>query len=129
MSKSIFSQIVDGELPCHKVYEDDKTLAFLNINPSIEGHTLVIPKTEVDHLDDLQEDDYFAVMATVKKVMQRIKEVMGSERACLKVEGFEVPHAHVHVLPCNDIGDFVALPSDSPVNHEQLAEIAKKLQF
>ena len=94
---SIFTRIINGEIPAHKVYEDDKTLAFLDIHPAQPGHTLVIPKVQVDRLEDLNEDDYLALMSSVKKIMQRVVEIFGSEyRACLKLEGFDVPHAHVH---------------------------------
>lgn len=127
---SLFTKIVNGELPCHKVYEDEKTLAFLNIYPSIPGHTLVIPKQQVDHLDDLDDETYRAVMATTKKVMKRIKEVLGTKRACLKVQGFDVPHAHVHVLGCSSPPDFLANEDHGiEPDHAALTAMAERLKF
>lgn len=98
---SIFTQIVEGKIPCYKVYEDGKTLAFLDIAPEAEGHTLVIPKLEVDKVYDLPDEDYQAVMATVKKLAKHMEEVLG-ERMQIKVVGIDVSHAHVHILPVNE---------------------------
>lgn len=128
---SIFTKIIRGQIPAYKVYEDGKTLAFLDIHPSMPGHTLVVPKAEVDRLEDLEDDDYYALLSTVKKVMHRVVEVFGDEyRACLKLEGFDVPHAHVHVIPCRNGQDFKAPqhPNQEP-DHVALAETAKKLAF
>ena len=99
MEDSIFTKIVKGEIPSHKIYEDDKTLAFLNIFPAVKGHTLVIPKIQIDSLWDLSEEDYNAVMNTTKKVAKRLQEVLGTERVGVKVIGIDVPHAHVHLVP------------------------------
>ncbi|HWZ65667.1 MAG TPA: HIT family protein [Patescibacteria group bacterium] len=128
---SIFTRIINGEIPAHKVYEDDKTLAFLDIHPAQPGHTLVIPKVQVDRLEDLNEDDYLALMSSVKKIMQRVVEIFGSEyRACLKLEGFDVPHAHVHVIPCLEARDFWAKQRmDVEPDHDALAGIAERLAF
>lgn len=131
MEPSIFTKIINGEIPCHAIYEDDKTKVFLDINPSIEGHMLVVPKTQVDRLEDLPTDDYTALMDTVKKTMRQVVAVYGPEyRACLKVIGFDVPHAHVHVKPCRDSRDFFlqANPSAEP-DHRALAQVAEKLRF
>lgn len=98
---SIFTQIVRGEIPCYKIYEDDKTLAFLDIAPEVEGHTLVIPKVEVDKVYDLSEEDYTALMKTVKMLAKHLDEVLG-ERTMIKIVGIDVPHAHVHLLPINE---------------------------
>jgi histidine triad (HIT) family protein len=126
---SVFTKIIKGEIPCHKVYEDDKTLAFLTINPNHPGHTLVIPKKQVDHLWDLEDDDYQAVMATVKKVGQRIREVLRPNRVGVHVAGTEVPHAHVHLFPFQSETDFWDKPSNTEPDHAALAEMAKKLAF
>lgn len=106
MEPSIFTKIIWGEIPANRVYEDDKTLAFMTIDPFQPGHVLVVPKVQVDHIDDLPEEDYRAVFKTVQKVAKRIKEVLGVKRAVLLVQGFEVPHAHVHVIPANVADDF-----------------------
>lgn len=128
---SIFTRIINGEIPSHKVYEDDKTLAFLDIHPAQPGHTLIVPKVQVDRFEDLDDDDYIALMATVKKVMHRVIEVFGADyRACLKLEGFDVPHAHVHIIPCRTPQDFWAKQRmDLEPDHTSLAEVAKRLAF
>jgi len=95
---SIFSKIVAGEVPCYKIYEDEKTLAFLDIHPESRGHTLVIPKVEVDKVYDLDKEDYEALWATVKKLAKHMDEVLGT-RTLMKVVGTDVPHAHVHLMP------------------------------
>jgi histidine triad (HIT) family protein len=128
---SIFTRIINGEIPAHKVCEDSKTIAFLDIHPAQPGHTLVVPKTQVDRLEDLSAEDYGALMATVKRVMHRVVEIYGSSyRACLKLEGFDVPHAHVHVIPCRTAQDFWAKQrTDVEPDHAALAEVAKLLAF
>ena len=95
---SVFTKIINGEIPCYKIYEDDKTLAFLDINPETPGHTLVIPKTEVDKIYDLSLEDYDALMHSVKRISKHMEKVLGA-RTIWKVIGSDVPHAHVHLLP------------------------------
>lgn len=95
---SIFTQIIQGKIPCYKIYEDDKTLAFLDIHPETKGHTLVIPKLEVDKIYELPDEDYQALMQTVKKLSKHMEEKLG-QRTLWKVIGTDVPHAHVHLLP------------------------------
>jgi histidine triad (HIT) family protein len=130
MADSIFTKIIKGEIPCHKVYEDDKTLAFLDIHPKQPGHVLVIPKNEVDHIWDLPDSDYLAVMSTTKKVARRLREVLKPERVGIQVEGTGVPHAHVHVFPFNNVEEFLVFRdlSGEP-DHDKLAAMAKKLAF
>lgn len=98
---SVFTKIIQGELPCYKIYEDERTFAFLDIEPEAPGHTLVIPKAEVDKVYDLSDEDYQAVWAAVKMLAKHFEEVLG-ERTMIKVVGTDVPHAHVHVLPVNE---------------------------
>lgn len=98
---SVFTKIIQGELPCYKIYEDERTFAFIDIEPEAPGHTLVIPKAEVDKVYDLSDEDYQAVWATVKMLAKHFEEVLG-ERTMIKVVGTDVPHAHVHVLPVNE---------------------------
>lgn len=131
MQESIFTKIIRGEIPSHKVYEDEKVFAFLDIHPLTPGHTLVIPKNQVDHFDDLSEEDYEAVFTAVKKIAKRQKEVLKPQRICLRVEGFDVPHAHVHVYPCSTAADFYGTKdrAQTEPDHEALAEMAKKLAF
>ena len=100
---SVFTKIIQGEIPCYKIYEDDKTMAFLDIEPEEVGHTLVVPKLEVDKVYDLPDEDYQAVMATVKKLARHYEKILG-ERIMIKIVGIDVPHAHVHLLPVNENG-------------------------
>lgn len=127
---SVFTKIIKGEIPCHKVYEDDLTIAFLTIGPVRDGHTLVIPKIQIDQYMDLPQEDYDAMWKTVKKVAARIRDVMGKERVGVVIKGIDVPHAHVHLIPFNP-GE--GLRADDPVeanpDHNKLAGIAKKLAF
>lgn len=130
MADSVFTKIIKGEIPSHKVYEDDKTFAFLDIHPKQPGHVLVVPKKEVDHLWDLPDEDYQAVMATAKKIADRLKEVLRPERVGMQVEGTGVPHAHVHIFPFNSVEEFHAPQDESKEpNHVALAEMAEKLRF
>jgi histidine triad (HIT) family protein len=129
MEKSIFTKIIEGDIPSHKIYEDELTFAFLDIYPSRPGHTLVVPKKQVDHLDDLPEEDYQALMKTVQKLMTHLKKTLSVNRTCLKVEGFDVPHAHVHLVPCNNHQDFYAQPPEGEPNYEELKNMVKKLKI
>lgn len=129
MEQSIFTKIINGEIPCHKVYEDDKTLAFMTIDPVRDGHVLVVPKVQIDHIWDLSDDDYRALMATVKAVGQRIRDVFQPKRVGIHVAGMEVPHAHVHVFPFNTSDEYFARPSGAEPDHDRLAEIASQLTF
>lgn len=95
---SVFTKIINGEIPCYKIYEDDQTLAFLDINPESKGHTLVIPKTEVDKLYDLDDETYNHLMQVCKKISKNMDEKLGA-RTLWKVVGTDVPHAHVHLTP------------------------------
>ena len=130
MQDSIFTKIIKGEIPSHKVYEDDKTFAFLDIHPVHPGHVLVIPKLQVDHLWDLPDSDFQAVMATSKKIAKRITEVLRPVRVGVHVAGLDVPHAHVHVFPFDTSEDFWARPDmQTEPDHAALAEMAQKLAF
>lgn len=130
MQASIFTKIIKGEIPCHKVYEDDKTLAFLDIHPVQPGHSLVIPKKQVEFLWDLENEDYQAVMMTAKKVAQQIRTVLKVPYVGEQVVGIDVPHAHVHLIPFSTTAEFRAIPDmDADPDHVALAEMAKKLAF
>lgn len=95
---SVFTRIITGEIPCYKIYEDENNLAFLDINPETAGHTLVIPKIEVDRIYDLPEENYISLMLTAKKVARKMEDVLG-KRVIWKVVGTDVPHAHIHLMP------------------------------
>lgn len=129
MEETIFTKIIKGEIPSHKVYEDDKTYAFLTIHPLQPGHTLVIPKSQVQFVWDLEDEDYQAVMATTKKVALRIREVLQPPFVAEQIVGTEVPHAHVHVLPFSSPDDLREEPSQEPAPDSELAAMAQKLRF
>lgn len=129
MQDSIFTKIVNGELPSHKIYEDDVTLAFLSIYPSVQGHTLVIPKQQVEALWDLDSDTYTAVMKTTQKVALRLREVLEVERVGERVIGLDVPHAHVHLVPFNTPEEYYAKETSDEPDYDELAALAAKLRF
>lgn len=130
MQDSIFTKIIKGEIPCHKVYEDDRTFAFLDIHPVRAGHVLVVPKVQVDHLWDLEAADYQAVMATARKVAKRISAVLQPARVGSHVAGLDVPHAHIHLFPFSTNEEFWVRPDPtSEPDHAALAKMAAKLAF
>jgi histidine triad (HIT) family protein len=130
MQDSIFTKIIKGEIPCHKVYEDDKTFAFLDIHPVQPGHVLVVPKVQIEFVWDLGEEDYQALMATVKKVALRVRAVMAPPYVHERIVGIDVPHAHVHLIPFTESVELRNQPNmQAEPNHTSLAEIAKKLAF
>ncbi len=124
---SLFTRIISGEIPSYKIYENDLVIAILNINPVQYGHTLVIPKAQVDHLEDLEDEYYTAVMEAVRVLSLHIRDILQSERICIAVEGFEVPHAHVHLIPCDTADDFKAEPEEA--SSDGLAELAERLTY
>ncbi|MEO8105456.1 MAG: HIT family protein [Candidatus Saccharibacteria bacterium] len=131
MEDSIFTKIIRGEIPCYKVYEDDRTLAFLDIHPIQPGQTLVIPKIQIEYVWDLPDDDYRALMATAKKVAQRLREVsVDKSRVALLVEGLDVAHAHLKLFPFNSDEEFHHKPDQSAEpDYPALAAMAKTLAF
>jgi len=130
MEESIFTKIVKGEIPAHKVYEDDNVLAFLDIHPVQPGHTLVIPKTQVEFVWDLADEEYQAVMMASKKVALRLREVLQTRYVGEKIIGVDVPHAHVQLIPFDTVDQFKA-PQDMAADpdHEALAAMAERLRF
>lgn len=130
MADSIFTKIIRGELPSHKVYEDSQTLAFLDIHPKQPGHTLVVPKQQVEFIWDLEDEEYRALMSTVKKVAERLEAVFARPYVGMMVIGNDVPHAHVHVYPFSTTEQAQFIPDQSAEpDHAALTEIAKKLAF
>jgi len=130
MNDSIFTKIIKSEIPAYKIYEDERTFAFLDVHPKQPGHTLVIPKKQIEFVWDLDDEDFAAVMITVKKVAARLRAVLASPYVGMLVVGIDVPHAHVHVYPfsTNEQSRFVPDQSAEP-DHAALAEMAKKLAF
>lgn len=130
MKESIFTKIINGEIPSHKIYEDDKTFVFLDIYPVVPGHMLVIPKKQVEFLWDLEADDYQAVMDTAKKVALHIRQILAAPYVGVKVVGTDVPHAHVHLVPFRQPSEFHAeVAMEGEPDHSALAEMAKKLRM
>lgn len=127
---SIFTKIVNGEIPSYKVYEDEHTLAFLDIYAVIGGHTLVVPKKQVEFAWDLDDETYAALMSTVKKVALRLRDVLGTAYVGEKVIGVDVPHAYVHLIPFNDSADMRrANHENAEPDHDALKALADKLYF
>lgn len=129
-TESIFSKIIRGEIPSHKVYEDESTLAFLDIYGVIPGHCLVIPKRPIEFVWDLDDETYRALMSSVRKVALRLRDVMGTKYVAEKVIGVDVPHAHVHLIPFDDVKDVHrANQEEAEPDHAALAALAQKLYF
>lgn len=129
MQDSIFTKIIRGEIPCHKVYEDDKVIAFLDIHPKQPGHTLVIPKQQTDLIWDLDDETYQYLWATAQKIAQHIGPLLG-RRIGVQVEGVGVPHAHIHLVPFETTDEFLShVDMNAEPDHTALAEMAAKLAF
>jgi histidine triad (HIT) family protein len=124
---SIFTKIINGEIPCQKLCEDDRFLAFLDIRPIAEGHTLVIPKKEIDYLFDLDDDLLSGILLFARPVAKAIEKVVPCERVGIIVAGIEVPHAHVHLVPFTRIGE-LSFAHARPADDETLAPLAEKIR-
>ncbi len=124
---SIFTKIVNGEIPCFKVAEDEKHLAFLDISPLTKGHTLVIPKTETDYLFDLDDAAYSDLMLFCKKISDAIKKSQDCKRIAMSVIGLEVPHAHVHLIPIQSMQDCNFSKPKLHLSNEEFVAIAKAI--
>ncbi|HEV7952033.1 MAG TPA: HIT domain-containing protein [Candidatus Saccharimonadales bacterium] len=130
MDDSIFTKIINGEIPSHKIYEDDTVFAFLDIHPINTGHTLVVPKRQVEFLWDLDDVAYQNVMAAAKKIAQHMREALDVEYVGMQVIGVDVPHAHVHLIPFNDVSEYHNVPDNSvDPNHGALAAVARKIHL
>ncbi|MDP5140838.1 MAG: HIT family protein [Spirosomaceae bacterium] len=124
---TIFSKIISGEIPCHKIAENDDFLAFLDVFPCAVGHTLVIPKKEVDYIFDMEDELYLGLMAFAKSIAPAIKTAIPCKRVGVAVIGLEVPHAHVHLIPLNSMAD-MDFSDKLTVTQEELAETAEKIR-
>ena len=128
MEPTIFTRIINGEIPCYKIYEDDKTIAFLDIHPDKPGHTLVVTKVQIDQYIDLPDEEYIALWQSVKVVATRLKLVLGTERVKLYIVGTDIPHVHVHLVPFSGKNSTVNLNrEDAEPDHAALAAMAQKL--
>ena len=124
---SIFTKIINGEIPCHKIAEDENFFAFLDVNPNAKGHTLCVPKKEIDKLFELDDDLYFGVMQFSKKIAVALKKTIPCNRIGMAVIGLEVPHAHVHLIPLNEMGEMTFRHKVS-LTKEEFETLAKDIQ-
>ena len=127
---SVFTKIINGEIPSYKIAEDDNFLAFLDVNPNAKGHTLCIPKQEINKIFDMEEDLYLELMAFSRKVAIAIEKTIECKRVGMAVVGLEVPHVHVHLIPLKDMDDmrFARKVSLSPEDFQEIAnQIASNL--
>ena len=125
---SIFSRIVAGEIPCYKVAEDDRYFAFLDINPMVKGHTLVIPKREVDYIYDLEDDELAGLHLFAKKIARAQKAAFPCQRVGVAILGMEVPHAHIHLIPLQKESDMLFSNPKLSFTPEEFAEIANSIR-
>ncbi len=124
---TIFTRIVQGEIPCYKIAESDRFFAFLDINPLTKGHTLVIPKTETDYLFDLSEEEYAQLMLFAKRVAHAIEKTVACKRIGMAVIGLEVPHAHIHLIPINRESDMLFSNPKLKLSTEEMQQIARNI--
>jgi len=124
---SIFTRIINGEIPCYKVAESETCFAFLDINPLAQGHTLVVPKKEVDYIFDVEDELYKDLMLFAKRVAVAIEKVVSCERIGVTVIGLEVPHAHVHLIPITGVSDMNFSKPKLQLNQEEFSDLAKKI--
>jgi histidine triad (HIT) family protein len=122
---SVFTKIINGEIPCYKIAEDDHYFSFLDINPVSEGHTLVVPKKEIDYVFDLDDETLNGLIAFSKKVAKGIDQALGTIRTGVIVEGMEVPHAHVHLVPIHYQGQPMSLGRKSDISKERMQDVAE----
>jgi histidine triad (HIT) family protein len=125
---TVFSRIVAGEIPCHKIAENEKFLAFLDITPVAKGHTLVIPKKEVDYFFDLDPELLSEINLFAKEVALKLKKVVPCRRIGVAIIGLEVPHAHVHLIPMNTMGDINFSGERLKMTPEQFAALAEEIR-
>ena len=124
---SIFSRIIAGEIPCYKVAEDDNYFAFLDINPITKGHTLVVPKHEVDYLFNLDDDEYKGLMLFAKKVAKALEKTIECKRVAVTVLGLEVPHAHIHLIPIQTEKDMDFFREKLSLPAQEMNDIATRI--
>lgn len=126
---SIFTRIINGEIPCYKVAEDDRYFAFLDINPLTKGHTLVVPKQETDYIFDLDDKTLGDMMIFAKQIARKIKEKIACKRVAVVVLGMEVPHAHIHLIPINSEQEVDFHREKLKLTPEEFQKVAELIQM
>jgi histidine triad (HIT) family protein len=124
---SVFTKIVNGEIPCYKIAEDENYLAFLDVNPNAKGHTLCIPKQEVNKIFDMEEEHYLGLMKFSRKIAVALQKTVPCKRIGMAVIGLEVPHAHVHLIPLNEM-DEMRFQNKVSLSKEEFETLAKAIQ-
>jgi histidine triad (HIT) family protein len=124
---SIFTKIINGEIPCYKIAEDENFLAFLDVNPNAKGHTLCIPKQEINKIFDIEDHLYLGLMAFSKKIAVALEKTVACKRIGMAVIGLEVPHAHVHLIPLNEM-DEMRFQNKVSLTKEEFEDLAKAIQ-
>lgn len=124
---SLFTKIIQGEIPCHKILENEKYLAFLDIRPINPGHTLVIPKKEVDYIFDVEDELLSGLILFAKKVAKAIRKTVPCKKIGIMVAGIEVPHTHIHLIPINGVPD-LNFANAKPAAEKDLAKTAEKIR-
>jgi histidine triad (HIT) family protein len=124
---SIFTKIIRGEIPCYKIAEDVNFIAFLDVNPNAKGHTLCVPKQEIDKIFDIEDDLYIGLMQFSKKVAVALEKTIPCKRIGMAVIGLEVPHAHVHLIPLNEMGE-MTFKNKVTLTKEEFDALAKSIQ-
>jgi histidine triad (HIT) family protein len=124
---TIFSRIVSGEIPCYKIAETADHLAFLDVRPQAKGHTLCIPKREIDYIFDIEDDQLGGLIVFAKKVAKAVEKVVPCKRVGVAVVGLEVPHAHVHLIPLNTISDLSFGKEPVKMSPEEFSELASNI--
>ena len=125
--ESIFTKIIKGEIPAYKIAEDENYLAFLDVNPNAKGHTLCIPKQEIDKIFDMEEEQYLGLLKFSRKVSKALEKAVPCKRVGMAVIGLEVPHAHVHLIPLNEM-DEMRFQNKVKLTKEEFEEIAEKIK-
>ena len=124
---TVFSRIINGEIPCYKIAENDRFFAFLDINPLMEGHTLVVPKHETDYIFNIDDDELGQMMVFAKQVAKKIEKAIPCKRIAVAVIGLEVPHAHIHLVPITKEGDLDFKKEHLKLSQEEFLDIQKRI--